>query len=142
LGEGNRVPADARLVEATFLKLNNAPLTGESEPRHASPILSRAIHCLKRRTCLCRYDDLPGSGTARSPGDATEFGRLARLTQGAAATQPIANGNPSATGGHRHARAWASFFVLGNLIGRTFWENSIFAIGILVITSPKVCRRR
>src|SRR5262249_40935954 len=33
LGEGDRIPADARLVEATFLNVDNAPLTGESEPQ-------------------------------------------------------------------------------------------------------------
>jgi sodium/potassium-transporting ATPase subunit alpha len=33
VGEGDRIPADARLVGATFLKVNNAPLTGESEPQ-------------------------------------------------------------------------------------------------------------
>jgi magnesium-transporting ATPase (P-type) len=29
------------------------------------------------------------------------------------------------------------FFILGSLIGRTFWENFIFAIGILVANVPE-----
>ena len=33
LEEGDRVPADARLIEAFDLWTNNAPLTGESEPQ-------------------------------------------------------------------------------------------------------------
>jgi len=32
LSEGDKVPADARLIETSDLKVNNAPLTGESEP--------------------------------------------------------------------------------------------------------------
>jgi sodium/potassium-transporting ATPase subunit alpha len=32
LGEGDRVPADARMVEARGLLINNAPLTGEAQP--------------------------------------------------------------------------------------------------------------
>jgi P-type E1-E2 ATPase len=33
LEEGDRVPADARLIEAFDLWTNNVPLTGESEPQ-------------------------------------------------------------------------------------------------------------
>jgi sodium/potassium-transporting ATPase subunit alpha len=32
LSEGDKVPADSRLIETTYLMVNNAPLTGESEP--------------------------------------------------------------------------------------------------------------
>lgn len=32
LSEGDKIPADARLIETSGLKVNNAPLTGESEP--------------------------------------------------------------------------------------------------------------
>ncbi len=32
LSEGDRVPADARLVAAEGLLVNNAPLTGEAQP--------------------------------------------------------------------------------------------------------------
>ncbi|MBI4709806.1 MAG: HAD-IC family P-type ATPase, partial [Nitrospirae bacterium] len=32
LSEGDKVPADARLIQASGLMINNAPLTGESEP--------------------------------------------------------------------------------------------------------------
>ena len=35
LEEGDRVPADARLIEAFDLWTNNVPLTGESEPQPA-----------------------------------------------------------------------------------------------------------
>jgi sodium/potassium-transporting ATPase subunit alpha len=32
LSEGNKIPADSRLIETTYLMVNNASLTGESEP--------------------------------------------------------------------------------------------------------------
>ncbi|MDP2799863.1 MAG: cation-transporting P-type ATPase, partial [Deltaproteobacteria bacterium] len=32
LSEGDKVPADTRLIDTTYLMVNNAPLTGESEP--------------------------------------------------------------------------------------------------------------
>jgi len=43
LDEGDRVPADARLIEAFDLFTNNVPLTGESEPqpRSTSPGIQR-----------------------------------------------------------------------------------------------------
>ncbi|HSV49788.1 MAG TPA: cation-transporting P-type ATPase, partial [Candidatus Acidoferrales bacterium] len=37
LEEGDRVPADARIIEAFDLWTNNVPLTGESEPQPRSP---------------------------------------------------------------------------------------------------------
>src|SRR4030067_848119 len=50
LSEGDKVPADSSLIETTFLMVNNAPLTGESEPvpldhepREGEPIQSRNI---------------------------------------------------------------------------------------------------
>ncbi len=40
LNEGDRVPADGRLIEAKELKVDNSSLTGESEPqlRDAGPL--------------------------------------------------------------------------------------------------------
>lgn len=143
LAEGNRVPADARLVEATFLKVNNAPLTGESEPqtRQPDPIesdsLFEATNIVFAGTTI-----FSGSGTALifATGDATEFGRLARLTQ----EVPLQS-SPLQMEIRRVTRVVTViaiamgivFFILGSLIGRTFWENFIFAIGILVANVPE-----
>jgi sodium/potassium-transporting ATPase subunit alpha len=143
LNEGNRVPADARLVEATFLKVNNAPLTGESEPQTPQPdpvesdSLFEATNIVFAGTTI-----FSGSGTALvfATGDATEFGRIARLTQ-EVPLQP----SPLQVEIRRVTRVvtviaigmGVVFFGLGSLIGRTFWENFIFAIGILVANVPE-----
>src|SRR4030067_801346 len=43
LDEGDRVPADARLIEAFDLFTNNVPLTGESEPQPRSTIPTEEV---------------------------------------------------------------------------------------------------
>jgi Ca2+-transporting ATPase len=86
LEEGDRVPADARLIEAFDLWTNNVPLTGESEPqpRTAKPV----------KTTDSAYLDVPNlvfmsTSVARGQGKAvvvktgmsTRFGQIASLTQ-------------------------------------------------------------
>jgi len=143
LQEGDRVPADARLIEAVFIKVNNAPLTGESEPQSREPdpvgggSLFEASNIVFAGTTL-----FSGSGRALvfATGDATEFGQVARLTQ-EVPQQP----GPLQREIRRVTRVVTvlslsmgiSFFVLGSLIGRTFWQNFIFAIGILVANVPE-----
>jgi len=85
LHEGDRIPADARLVEANQLECNEAILTGESIP-------------VKKNTLTLRGKNLPkiehsnsvftgtiithGTGKAIvfATGDKTEFGKIATLT--------------------------------------------------------------
>jgi len=84
--EGDRVPADARLVEAFDLWTNNVPLTGESEPQPRTAEPSEAVDSA--------YIDAPdlvfmstsvakGSGRAAvfATGMDTKFGQIAGLTQ-------------------------------------------------------------
>ena len=86
LEEGDRVPADARLIEAYELWTNNVPLTGESEPqpRTAEPV----------KIVDSTYMDVPNlvfmsTSVARGQGKAvvlktgmdTKFGQIAGLTQ-------------------------------------------------------------
>jgi Ca2+-transporting ATPase len=86
LEEGDRVPADARLVEAFDLWTNNVPLTGESEPQ------PRTIKAIK--TVDSSYLDVPnlvfmstsvatgqGKAVVVKTGMETKFGQIAGLTQ-------------------------------------------------------------
>jgi magnesium-transporting ATPase (P-type) len=83
---GDRVPADARLVEAFDLWTNNVPLTGESAPQ---PRTTKAI-----KTVDSSYLDVPnlvfmstsvatgqGKAVVVRTGMATKFGQIAGLTQ-------------------------------------------------------------
>jgi magnesium-transporting ATPase (P-type) len=143
LTEGDSVPADGRLVEAAFLKLNNAPLTGESEPqvREPNPVennsLFEAMNIVFAGTTV-----FSGSGKAVvfATGNATEFGKIAHLTQEVPLhlshlQMEIRRVTRVVT--VLSVTMGISFFFLGSLIGRTFWENFIFAIGIIVANVPE-----
>jgi sodium/potassium-transporting ATPase subunit alpha len=143
IGEGDRIPADARLVEATFLKVDNAPLTGEAEPQGRVAEADEAPTLFEARNIVFAGTTVfSGSGSAVvfATGDATEFGKVARLT----AEVPL-HLSPLQLEIRRVTRVVTalsvtmglSFFVLGSLAGRTFWENFIFAIGILVANVPE-----
>lgn len=141
--EGDRVPADARLVEASSLKVNNAPLTGDSEAllRQALPdqqpnALDASNLVFAGTTVLSGW----GKAVVFSTGRLTEFGKIASLTAGV-----VSRPSPLQTELARVSRTVAvlslliggSFFLLGRWIGRTFWENFVFAIGIIVANVPE-----
>jgi Ca2+-transporting ATPase len=82
---GDRVPADARLIESINLKVNEAPLTGES-----SPVKKNVDVCVEK-TSLGERRNMVFAGTvvvygrgeavATSTGMNTEFGKIARMVQ-------------------------------------------------------------
>ncbi|MDI3316253.1 MAG: cation-transporting P-type ATPase [Bacillota bacterium] len=82
---GDRVPADARLIEATALRVNEAPLTGESLPveKQAAPLtgpppegVGDLVNLLFSGTTLT-YGN--GRAVVVATGSRTAFGRLAGL---------------------------------------------------------------
>jgi len=86
LEEGDRVPADARLIEAFDLWTNNVPLTGESEPQ---PRDAQSVETIDGA-----YFDAPnlvfmstsvakgrGKAVVFATGMNTQFGQIAGLTQ-------------------------------------------------------------
>jgi Ca2+-transporting ATPase len=86
LEEGDRVPADARLIEAFDLWTNNVPLTGESEPqpRTAKPakIVEKA-YLYSPNLVFMSTSVASGRGKAvvYATGMDTQFGKIANLTQ-------------------------------------------------------------
>ena len=86
LEEGDRVPADARLIEAFDLWTNNVPLTGESEPqpRTAKPakVVEKAYlyspNLVFMSTSVARGR---GRAVVYATGMDTQFGKIANLTQ-------------------------------------------------------------
>jgi len=142
LSEGDKVPADSRLIETTYLMVNNAPLTGESEPvpLQSEPCEGELIE--SRNIAFAGTTVVSGSGKAVvfATGMRTEFGRIAHLTGAVeAGLSPLQKEIVKVT---RIIAFIATamgivFFFIGQLIGKGFWENFIFAIGIIVANVPE-----
>jgi P-type Ca2+ transporter type 2C len=85
LAEGDNIPADARLVEASGLRINNAVLTGEAVPaiKTADASLREGISEVERPNLVFAGTSIV-SGTGRAvvyaTGMLTQFGRIAHLT--------------------------------------------------------------
>jgi magnesium-transporting ATPase (P-type) len=85
LASGNKVPADLRLIEAKTLKVEEAALTGESEPVEKSPAPVPTDAAIGDRTCMAYSGTLvtygQGRGLVVATGDATEIGRIGRMLE-------------------------------------------------------------
>lgn len=143
LAEGDKVPADCRVIESWGLRVNLATLTGESYAKsigaesHAAEQPMAARNLLFAGTLI-----LAGECTAvvYATGMRTEFGRIAHLTQSAGEAE-----SPLQKEIRRVSRLVALlalalgliFYGIGSLIGLPFWANFIFAIGIIVANVPE-----
>jgi Ca2+-transporting ATPase len=82
---GDKVPADARLIEAINLKVDEAPLTGESAPvnKTVDP-LPEEIGIPERRNIVFTGTAVVygrGKAVVTSTGMNTEFGKIAKMVQ-------------------------------------------------------------
>ncbi len=142
LCEGDKVPADARLIETAGLKVNHAPLTGESEPltRNHEPFPGELMDSPNITFAGTTIISGSGKAIAFATGMKTEFGRIAHLTSAVeAGLSPLQKEIMKAT---RVVAAIAGavglfFFILGFVIGRDFWDNFIFGVGITVALIPE-----
>src|SRR5512135_304856 len=143
LAAGDEVPADCRLIEAFGVRVNTATLTGESRPKSRDTGASSEAQVALRRDILHAGTSLI-SGEAKAmvyaTGMHTEFGNIARLTQ--TLHEPL---SPLQTEIARLSRLVALFsillgvlfFLIGHLVGLSFWANLVFAIGIIVANVPE-----
>jgi sodium/potassium-transporting ATPase subunit alpha len=142
LGEGDKVPADLRLIDAAGLRMNNASLTGESEPvsRRVDPFPGDPINSPNIAFAGTTVVSGSGQGVAYATGMRTEFGRIAQLTGTVTpGLSPLQKEIVKAT---RVVAVIAGvvglfFFILGFVIGRSFWHNFIFGVGITVALIPE-----
>lgn len=140
--EGDKIPADSRLIDASELKVNNAPLTGESEPVIRDPQAFDGELIESPNILFAGTTVISGSGkaVAFATGMTTEFGRIAHLTSAVeAGLSPLQKEILRVTRilATIAAAVGIFFFSLGFLIGRSFWDNFIFAIGITVALIPE-----
>ena len=143
LQEGDNVPADCRLLEAYSLRVNNATVTGESLPqaRDALPSQEESLEH-SRNTLLAGTSVVAGDGRAVvfATGMYTEFGKIAGLTQ-----TTVKLSSPLQLEIVRLSRIIAAlavmlgalFFFIGRGMGLSFWNNFLFAIGIIVANVPE-----
>ncbi len=142
LTEGDKVPADLRLIETTSLMVNNAPLTGESEPQpmDSSPYNGDLIQSKNILFAGTSIISGSGKGVVFATGMRTEFGRIAQLT--GTVTSGLSPLQKEIIKITRIIAVIATamgviFFIIGHFIGRTFWENFLFAVGIIVANVPE-----
>jgi P-type Ca2+ transporter type 2C len=106
LREGGRVPADARLVAAAGLGVDESTLTGESVPVDKGLAAVAVEAPLADRTSMVHAGTAVTRGRARAlvtaTGQATELGQIAGLTEGA---------TPPVTPLQRRVRALANLMV-------------------------------
>jgi len=85
LDPGAHIPADARLIEAMTLRVEEAALTGESIPVAKSPDPVGGDAPLAERKCMVFLGTTVASGRATAivtaTGDATELGKIGRLVR-------------------------------------------------------------
>lgn len=83
--EGERVPADARVIRAENIRLNESALTGESTPVHKRAALLTTDKAIYEQENMLFQGTYVTAGNARAivvaTGDHTEFGKIAALTQ-------------------------------------------------------------
>jgi sodium/potassium-transporting ATPase subunit alpha len=146
LAEGDQVPADCRLIEAFDMRVDNATLTGESVPRgrDARPDLDAAhdTRPLQTNMVLAGTSIAAGEGVAVvvATGMRTDFGRIAHLTQVAPERstplqREIAGLSRLIAG--LSVLLGAALFVAGRALDLPFWNNFVFAIGVIVANVPE-----
>ncbi|HQT26967.1 MAG TPA: HAD-IC family P-type ATPase, partial [Burkholderiales bacterium] len=140
--EGDRIPADGRLIEVNQLKVDHSSLSGESEPQ------LRDLSCTHEN--LLESRNMVFSGTLVQSGNGkalvyatgmnTQIGRIVRLTKETQRTEtPL----------HRELKRFiriisaiamalgALFFLLSVMMGKPLIASLIFAIGIIVANVPE-----
>ncbi len=143
LDEGEQVPADARLIEAVGMRVDNSSLTGESKPKRrlADPVsdgtlLDAANLVFTGTTVLSGH----GRAIVYATGMDTEFGKIAHLSTGVeTGLSPLQKEIVKVT----HVVALFSlamgivFFFIGVSMGLGFWISAIFGIGIIAANVPE-----
>jgi sodium/potassium-transporting ATPase subunit alpha len=142
LNEGDRVPADGRLISSSELKVDNSSLTGESEPQLLTVGKSAATELESPNMVFS--GSLVQNGEGRvvvvETGMTTQIGSIVQLTKATEVHEtPI----------HKELKYFikvisfiaiflgVSFFIVSVAIGNGVIGSLIFAIGIIVANVPE-----
>ncbi len=142
---GDRIPADARLLEAINLQVEEAALTGESVPveKHILPLSGDDLPVGDRKNMVYAGTAATyGRGRALviATGMQTEFGKIAQLLQSVESGKTPLQKNLDKVG---TALARAAFVVVAIIValgltrGQPFIEMLIFGIALAVAVVPE-----
>ena len=144
LATGDRVPADARLIESVNLQTVEAPLTGESAPveKHADPLSEDLPTGDRKNIAFAGTAATYGRGRALvvATGMATEFGKIARMLQEVETVKTPLQLNLDRIGKSLARAAFAVVIViviLGLFRGQPFIEMLIFGVALAVAVVPE-----
>jgi len=142
LSEGDKIPADARIVDENRLMVNNAPLTGESQsrPRSSRPFDGESLESPNIVFAGTHVVSGSGRAVAYATGMSTEFGKIAHLTSAVEpGLSPLQKEILKVTKiiAIIALTTGIFFFGIGTLTGRSFWHNLLFAIGITIANVPE-----
>jgi sodium/potassium-transporting ATPase subunit alpha len=142
LNEGDKIPADGRLIEENSLKVDNSSLTGESEPQ------LRKLECTHQNKLESRNMVFSGTLVQSGNGKAlvyatgmnTEIGKIAQLTKETRQTE-----SPLKKELRRFIKIISAialvlgvvFFFVSIFLGNQRTGSLIFAIGIIVANVPE-----
>lgn len=142
LAEGDKVPADARLIEVNGLKVDHSSITGESEPQLRSIDNTHENILETRNVALSGTLVLSGDGKAVifATGNATQIGKIVELTEGTTDVSTPLHKELS-----RFIRFISTiaivmgllFFLIGFALGQPLLGSLIFGIGIIVANVPE-----
>ena len=145
LSGGNRIAADGRVVSAANLKVQEAPLTGESTPieKHADTLHDVDSPIGDRRNMVYSGTSVSygrGLVVAVATGPRTEFGRIAQMLLEVESGRTPLQINLDRLG-HTLARAAlvvvALIIVLGLVRGQPFIDMLVFGIALAVAVVPE-----
>ena len=142
LKEGDRIPADIRVISCTEMRVDNSSLTGESEPLLRTTEFTADNPLETENLCffgtLCRQGSC--TGIILFIGDNTVIGQIAHL-----ASSTGTGKTPLQLEMDRFVIIIACiavgvgfvFFIIGFILGYTFITNLIFAIGLIIGNAPE-----
>lgn len=146
LEEGDRVPADARLIEAYALWTNNVPLTGESEPQPRTDkptTIADSAYLDVPNLVFMSTSVAKGSGKAVvfATGMETKFGQIAGLTFEIKEEQSPLQKEIAYTAKIDFAFAMTLGLVFFSLslswLHLSFFSSILFMIGVMVACVPE-----
>jgi Ca2+-transporting ATPase len=142
---GDKIPADARLIEAINLQIEEAALTGESVPveKHTAALSTPDLtpgDCKNMAYAGTAATYGRGRGVVVATGMNTEFGKIARMLQTVETGRTPLQENLDKVG-RQLARATfvivAIIVALGLLRGQSFIDMLIFGIALAVAVVPE-----